>query len=83
MEIAAAGDSMKALRKIAKKLLTRGYAGDMQAIKEIADRMDGKVPQAIVGDDEYDPIRTGPEITDEQRARALALLMAKQNIKKS
>jgi hypothetical protein len=30
--------------------------GDMQAIKELADRMDGKVPQAVVGDDEHDAI---------------------------
>jgi hypothetical protein len=29
----------------------------MQAIKEFADRLDGKVPQAIVGDDEEAPIR--------------------------
>jgi hypothetical protein len=31
--------------------------GDMQAIKEMADRLDGKVPQAIVGDDEHAGVR--------------------------
>ena len=57
MEIAAAGDDRKLLREVAQSLLNRGLAGDVQAIKEIADRMDGKVPQAITGDDEADPIR--------------------------
>ena len=31
--------------------------GSEAAIREIADRLDGKVPQAIVGDDEHDPVR--------------------------
>lgn len=42
------------LRWNARKLLEQG---DVQAIKELADRTDGKVAQAIVGDDEHDPIR--------------------------
>jgi hypothetical protein len=42
------------LRWNARQLLERG---DPVAIREIADRLDGKVPQAIVGDDESDPIR--------------------------
>jgi hypothetical protein len=32
------------------------------------------VPQAIVGDDDYDPIQVA---TDEDRAKALAVLLAK------
>jgi hypothetical protein len=42
------------LRWNARQLLERG---DPIAIREVADRLDGKVPQAIVGDDESDPIR--------------------------
>jgi hypothetical protein len=38
----------------ARQLLERG---DPVAIREIADRLDGKVPQAIIGDDDSDPIR--------------------------
>lgn len=54
MEIAAAGEDQKALRKIAAKLLDMAYGGDMQAISMVAERMDGKVPQGVVGGDEED-----------------------------
>ncbi len=45
----AEGDQAE-LRKIAEKLVEKAVAGDMMAIKEVADRLDGKAPQAIVGD---------------------------------
>lgn len=57
MEIAEAGENHKRLRGIARKMLELAEAGDMQAIKEIGDRLDGKPAQAIVGDDEHDPIK--------------------------
>lgn len=41
------------LRWNARKLLEQG---DVPAIREIADRLDGKVPQAVVGDEDSDPI---------------------------
>ena len=44
------------LRAVADALVEKAKTGDVQAIKEIADRLDGKVPQAVVGDDESDPI---------------------------
>lgn len=47
MEIAAAEGSPRALRMIASKLLDLAIAGDMQAIREIGDRMDGKPAQAL------------------------------------
>ena len=56
MEIAAAGEDHKALRKVARALLTKAAAGDVHAIREIGDRMDGKVAQALVGDDRSGPI---------------------------
>ena len=40
------------LREVADALVSRAIAGDVQAIKEVADRIDGKVPQALVGDSE-------------------------------
>ena len=43
------------LRWNARQLLEKG---DVPAIREIADRLDGKVPQAVVGDDDHDPIRS-------------------------
>lgn len=42
----------RGLRRIANALIEAAEAGDMQAIKELADRVDGKVPQGISGDDE-------------------------------
>lgn len=42
------GDGKK-IRAIAKKLVQMAEAGDMAAIREIGDRMDGKAVQAIEG----------------------------------
>jgi hypothetical protein len=55
MEIAAAGEDHKALRRIASALIEKAASGDVQAIKEIGDRLDGKPAQAIIGGDENDP----------------------------
>jgi hypothetical protein len=57
MAIADAEGDFAKLRKVANALVKRGTAGDVQAIKEIADRLDGKVPTAIVGDEEYAPVQ--------------------------
>ena len=50
------------LREVADALVKEAIAGNVQAIKEVADRLDGKVAQAIVGDDEHDPISMVAEI---------------------
>jgi len=42
MEIAEAGENHKQLRAIARTLIVKAAEGDMQAIKEFADRLDGK-----------------------------------------
>jgi hypothetical protein len=58
MEIAAAGDDSRLLRRIARVHLEKALSGDMPAIKELADRLDGKVAQPMTGGDEGDePIR--------------------------
>lgn len=44
------------LREVADALVKEAIAGNVQAIKEVADRLDGKVPQALVGDGDEDPI---------------------------
>lgn len=46
MEIAAAGGDHKALRSIAGALISKAGTGDIQAIKELADRLDGKPQQS-------------------------------------
>lgn len=57
LEIAAAGENHKALRRVAKALLDKASDGDVAAINTLADRLDGKVPQAVVGDAEHDPVQ--------------------------
>jgi hypothetical protein len=55
------------LRYIARKQLERA-GEDTSAAKEVADRLDGKVPQSVVGDDEADPITVRTIITGVPRA---------------
>jgi hypothetical protein len=58
MELAALGeDDPKSLRGLARKLLDAASGGDntLAAIKEVADRLDGKPAQAVIGGDEDDP----------------------------
>jgi ribosomal protein L17 len=50
MELAAAGTDHKALRKVAATLIAKAQDGDMSAIKELADRLDGKAVQGIEAD---------------------------------
>jgi hypothetical protein len=45
------------LREVAEKLVDEAVKGESWAVKEVADRLDGKPAQAIIGDDESDPIR--------------------------
>jgi hypothetical protein len=52
----AHGEGGTRLRAVADALVEKAMTGDVPAIKEIADRIDGKVPQALVGDDEHDAI---------------------------
>jgi hypothetical protein len=47
MELAAAGEDMKKLREIARAHIARCETGDMQAIRELADRLDGKPAQML------------------------------------
>jgi hypothetical protein len=52
-----AGDRVKALDELAAKLLELVATGDLAALKEFGDRLDGKPAQVIVGDDDAPPIR--------------------------
>lgn len=46
----ADGQKTKKINIIATKLVDLAVNGDIQAIKEVADRVDGKPAQAIIGD---------------------------------
>jgi hypothetical protein len=45
LELAAVGDDAKALRTIARSLIAAASEGKMDAIREVADRLDGKPAQ--------------------------------------
>ena len=44
-----------ALDRLLAALITKAQEGDVPAIREIFDRVDGKVPQAVIGGDEDEP----------------------------
>jgi hypothetical protein len=50
MQLKEAGEDHKALRMIAAKLIDLAVSGDLQAIKELADRTDGKSVQQVDAD---------------------------------
>lgn len=47
----------------------------MAAIKELADRIDGKVPQGIVGDDEHPAISVKTDVSELEAARRIAFVL--------
>ena len=51
LDTRGAGDRKAALDALADKLLTKCEDGDMGALKELGDRLDGKPAQAITGAD--------------------------------
>lgn len=52
LSIRGKGDRMAALDALAEKLLEKCDEGEMTALRELGDRMDGKPAQAITGADE-------------------------------
>jgi hypothetical protein len=50
-------EQKNALDELAEVLLEQAAQGDMQALKELGDRLDGKPAQAIVGDADGEPVR--------------------------
>jgi len=49
-------DGIREIDALAEKLLELVAAGDLPALKEFGDRIDGKPAQAIVGDNAADPV---------------------------
>lgn len=79
MELAAIGPDHKALRAVARRLIQMAMADDskLDAIRELADRVDGKVPQAIIGDSGEDPINIKHELDAERFTRSIAGLTSR------
>lgn len=52
-----ANDRRAALDALAENLLAKCDEGDMSALKELGDRLDGKPAQVIAGDPERPPVQ--------------------------
>jgi hypothetical protein len=50
-EVIIRAKKIRKLRVVARKLIDKAIAGDIQAINSLMDRIDGKAPQAITGAD--------------------------------
>lgn len=78
MELAAAeaaGNDMRTLRSIARKHIALADRGDIQAIRELADRLDGKPAQAVETSGEVAHryvIEAPAQLTNEPGGRATA-----------
>jgi hypothetical protein len=68
-EAIAQGSDTTKLRAVADALVDKAMGGDVSAIKEVADRIDGKVPQAVVGDDEHDPVNFAVSVIERRLVR--------------
>ena len=57
LDVRGAGDRLAALNALADKLLTKAEEGDMSALKELGDRLDGKAAQSVtIGGDADNPL---------------------------
>jgi hypothetical protein len=61
-------DDPQALERLANSFIRKVEEGDVSAIKEFGDRLDGKPAQAVIGDDSEDPITVRQIITGVPRA---------------
>lgn len=60
--LAALRQDPEKLKKAAEKAWEKAMDGDLVAFREIADRLDGKAVQAIVGDSEFDPVQLAGKV---------------------
>lgn len=55
VEVENEGEKKKKLRLIAERLVAEAMAGESWAVQQVADRLDGKPAQAVIGGDDDDP----------------------------
>ena len=63
-----ADNNPEKLDKLAEALIAKAKTGDVAALREVSDRLDGRVPQAVVGDDGSEPITLRTIVTGVIRA---------------
>lgn len=68
-------DNQRRLRRLAECLVAEGLEGDVVALKEIGDRLDGKATQPIAGDKDHDPIAVTMDLSEAEVARRIALIL--------
>jgi hypothetical protein len=83
MELAAMGDNHKALRKIARAVISAASDGKMDAVREIGDRLDGKPVQGtVISGDPDNPLEVNQtNFTPEERARLVIAMLNKSKDK--
>jgi hypothetical protein len=54
MELAAAGENLKELRAVARALIDEAKAGNIRAIQELGDRLDGRPTQMLAAEGSRD-----------------------------
>lgn len=69
LEKRGGGDKIKALNELAEQLLKHCEQGDLAALKELGDRLDGKPAQAIVGGGDDQPPLTVKGVIELVRPR--------------
>lgn len=74
MELAAAGDNHKKLRAIARALICEAEKGNLQAIEQVASRLDGKPAQesTVTIDDKRDAIDWSREELQRRLAESIS-----------
>lgn len=70
------GEKVRRARRVAASLVNKALEGDVSAIKEINDRVDGKVAQQqILSGDAENPLIPASEVPDIEAARRIAFLL--------
>lgn len=69
------GEKVKRLRRVAYALVMKAIDGDVAAIKEINDRIDGKVPQATTIEGGETPLKV-EDVSPLEAARKIAFALA-------
>ena len=69
-QLEKADNDGKKLDAVARRLVENAIGGETSAIREIADRIDGKVPQAVGGSDELPPVKTVLEVAWQTAAKS-------------
>ena len=69
------GETIKRIYRVADQLVLKACTGDVPAIKEVIDRVDGRAHQSVSLDGAVEVNTT--TATDRDRAKAVAALVAK------